>query len=300
MRVTQSMLSGNSLKSLQTSLARLDQLNTQVSTQKKITKPSDDPVTAMKGIVYRRSLSEVEQYQRNFSEAYNWVETSDSALDKAKLALDRIRELTVEVSNDTYDAQQRQAAGAEIKQLKEHLVEIANTKFNDQYLFNGTKTTTQPFNDDGTVSADGLSTGKVELELSKGVMIQVNIDVSSVFGASNSSGESVFDTIDRLTTQLDTDTTTGKDLTGFLSTLDTHISSNTTARAEIGARYNRIELMEARMAEQQVVASRIMSENEDVDFEKVVTELTTQETVHKAALSVASRIIQPTLMDYLR
>lgn len=295
MRVTQSMLSANSLKNLQASFSRLDTLNTQVSTQKKITKPSDDPVVAMKGIVYRRSLSEVEQYQRNFSEAYNWLENSDSALDKAKSALDRIRELTVEVSNDTYDTEQRAAASAEIEQLKEHLVEIANTQFNGQYLFNGTKTTTQPFNSDGTDT--GLSTGTVKLELSKGVMIQVNIDVTNVFGGG---ANSVFSTIDQLVAKLDDSGTSGEDLTGFLDTLDAHISANTTARAEIGARYNRIELMEERIAEQEVVASRIMSENEDIDFEKVVTELTMQETVHNAALSVASRIIQPTLMDYLR
>ncbi|WP_046174672.1 flagellar hook-associated protein FlgL [Domibacillus indicus] len=302
MRVTQSMLSGNSLKNLQSSLLRLDKLNTQVSTQKKITKPSDDPVVAMKGIVYRRSLSEVEQYQRNFSEAYNWIENSDSALDKAKLALDRIRELTVEVSNDTYDAEQRAAASAEINQLKEHLVGISNTKFNDQYLFNGTKTITQPFTSTGAINGT-LSTGKVEIELSNGVMVQVNTDVSSVFGDRNSiggTGESVFKTIDDLINTLEDDQKAGIDITSYLDKLDIHISANTTARAEIGARFNRIELMEARIAEQKIVSSRIMSENEDVDFEQVVTELTTQETVHKAALSVASRIIQPTLIDYLR
>ncbi|OES46050.1 flagellar hook-associated protein FlgL [Domibacillus iocasae] len=294
MRVTQTMLSANSLKNLQDSMLRMDKLNTQVSTQKKISKPSDDPVVAMKGIVYRRSLAEVEQFQRNFGEAYNWVENADSALDKAKLALDRVRELVVQTSNDTYDTEQRQAAKAEIEQLKEHLIEIANTKFGEKYLFNGTDTLDAPVSDTG-VPINPPNNEEVEIELSPGVYVQVNIPQSSAF--SNGTTD-VFTVVQNVINELDSGTST--DLSALLTEIDDQISSNTTARAQIGARFNRIELMEARMAEQKVVASRIMSENEDVDFEQVVTELTVQETVHKAALSVASRIIQPTLMDYLR
>ncbi|MGG3449214.1 flagellar hook-associated protein FlgL [Domibacillus aminovorans] len=293
MRVTQSMLSSNMMKNLTASLARLDTLNTQVGSQKKITRPSDDPVVAMKGMTYRRSLAEVEQYQRNFSEAYNWVENSDSALDKAKLALDRIRELVVQTSNDTYDSEQREAAKAEVAQLKEHLVEIANTKFGEKYLFNGSATATKPVSVTATGTTVSDNAGKMELELSKGVYIQVNISPGEAFS------EDLFSTVDEVVTALG-DGSTGAQLSGLLDKLDSRIADNSTARAKIGARFNRIELMESRMAEQAVIASRILSENEDVDFEKVVTELTVQETVHKAALSVGSRIIQPTLMDYLR
>lgn len=294
MRITQSMLSSNMMKNLTASMSRLDTLNTQVATQKKITKPSDDPVVAMKGIVYRRSLEEVEQFQRNFSEAYNWVENTDSALDKAKLAMDRIRELVVQTSNDTYDAEQREATKAEIVQLKEHLVEIANTKFGEKYLFNGTATTTKPVEATATGATVSANAGKMELELSKGVHIQVNISASEAFP------EAMFADIQKIIDTLEDDTTTGSDLSGLLEDLDVHMADNSTARAKIGARFNRIELMEARAAEQKVVASRILSENEDVDFEQVVTDLTVQETVHKAALSVGARIIQPSLMDYLR
>ena len=294
MRVTQSMLSSNMMNNLTSSLSRLDKLNTQVATQKKITKPSDDPVVAMKGMVYRRSLEEVEQFQRNFSEAYNWVENTDSALDKAKLAMDRIRELVVQTSNDTYDAEQRESTKAEVVQLKEHLLEIANTKFGEKYLFNGTATTTKPVEGTETGAAVSTNAGKVELELSKGVHIQVNITAQEAFPAG------LFEDIEKIINTLEDDTKTGADLSGLLDELDVHLADNSTARAKIGARFNRIELMEARASEQKVIASRILSENEDVDFEQVVTDLTVQETVHKAALSVGARIIQPSLMDFLR
>jgi flagellar hook-associated protein 3 FlgL len=295
MRVTQSMLSSNMLSNLQSSLTRLDKLNTQVATQKKITKPSDDPVVAMKGITYRRNLAEVEQFQRNFGEAYNWVENSDAALDKAKLSLDRVRELVVQTANDTYDSEQRQSAKAEIEQLKEHLIEIANTKFGDKYLFNGTDTLNEPVTGAAAAPTVNDNQGEVKIELSPGVYVQVNIKQSAGFSHGTTN---VFGVVQKVIDKLNTGTST--DLSAVLKDLDDQISANTNARAQIGARFNRIELMEARMSEQEVISSRIMSENEDADFEKVVTELTVQETVHKAALSVGSRIIQPTLMDFLR
>ncbi|MCI2253004.1 flagellar hook-associated protein FlgL [Domibacillus sp. PGB-M46] len=292
MRVTQSMLTGNMMKNLTSSMNRLDTLNTQVATQKKISRPSDDPVVAMKGMNYRRSLQEVEQFQRNFSEAYNWVENSDETLDKAKLAMDRVRELLVQTSNDTYDAEQRQSAKAEVDQLKEHLIELANTKFGEKYLFNGTNTLEQPVDEEGTVAA--TNKGKVKIELSEGVYIQVNVDAGSAFS------QALFDDMDAISKAMADPATTGEQLSAFLTNIDSRITENTTARAEIGARFNRIELMQSRLSEQEVVASRILSDNEDVDFEKVVTELTAQETVHRAALSVGARIIQPSLMDFLR
>ncbi|WNS81298.1 flagellar hook-associated protein FlgL [Domibacillus sp. DTU_2020_1001157_1_SI_ALB_TIR_016] len=296
MRVTQSMLSSNMMKNLTSSLNRLDKLNTQVSTQKKIDRPSDDPVVAMKGITYRRTLLEVEQYQRNFGEAYNWVENSDTSLDKASQALQRMRELLVQTSSDTYDAEQRKAAKEEIDQLKEHLVEIANTKFGDKYLFNGTNTVSKPVDLSADPPAYPVNDDPVELELSKGVYIQVNISGKTLFS------EDMFAKIDEIAQELDKDasSTSGEALSGLLKDLDTHMATITDERAKLGAKYNRVELMEARIGEQEVIANRILSENEDVDFERVVTDLTVQETVHNAALSVGARIIQPTLMDFLR
>ncbi|HZG71726.1 MAG TPA: flagellar hook-associated protein FlgL [Chondromyces sp.] len=291
MRVTQSMLSNNMLTNLSNSYERLGKLQDQMSSQKKITRPSDDPVVAMKGMTYRRNLMEVEQYKRNFSEAYNWVENSDSALDQATSALQRIRELTVQASNDTYEEGQREAIAKEVEQLKEHLVQIANTKFGDKYLFNGTDTMNAPVGENGsTVSANS---NPVKLELSKGIYVQVNADPGAVFS------QELFDGLNELISTLNGESNE-KEIGDFLEDVDGYMENITNERATMGARLNRIELMESRVMDQEIIATRIMSENEDVDMEKVIIELTTQESVHRAALSVGSRIIQPTLMDFLR
>lgn len=86
----------------------------------------------------------------------------------------------------------------------------------------------------------------------------------------------------------------------FLGKIDANIDKFLAARAQVGAKQNRVELMEDRLSQQEVFSSRILSDNEDIDIEKAIMELTTQESVHRAALSVGSRIIQPTLVDFLR
>ncbi|MFK2826311.1 flagellar hook-associated protein FlgL [Bacillus sp. B190/17] len=293
MRVTQSMLSNNMLTNLSSSYDRLGKLQDQMTTQKKITRPSDDPVVAMKGMTYRTNLMEVEQYKRNFGEAYNWIENTDSALDKATSALQRIRELTVQASNDTYEGTQREAVMQEVSQLKEHLVQIANTKFGDKYLFNGTDTLNPPVKDNGVTLEVSNNSNPVNLELSKGVYIQVNANPQKAFT------KGLFEDLDGLIASLK-DGGSGTKIGDFLGKIDGHKDAITYERANIGARLNRIELMEDRVMEQEVIASRVMSENEDVDMERLITDLKTQESVHRAALSVGARIIQPTLMDFLR
>ena len=167
MRVTDGMIASNVMFNINQSYGRLDRLFEQIQTQKKISRPSDDPVVAMKGMFYRTNVVEIEQFKRNFSEAHNWIETTDSAIGEATKVMERVRELTVQASNETYDEGQLQAIAEEISQLKDHLKSIANSKVGDKYIFNGTNTLNPPITDE---MADGdieFGTKNVEFELAK-------------------------------------------------------------------------------------------------------------------------------------
>ena len=86
-----------------------------------------------------------------------------------------------------------------------------------------------------------------------------------------------------------------KPMDDFIGMIDTNMDAVLTQRADIGARQNRVEMMENRLDSQEINAIKQMSENEDIDYEKVITEMITQESIHRAALSVGARIIQPSL-----
>ncbi|MBM7551433.1 flagellar hook-associated protein FlgL [Thalassobacillus pellis] len=291
MRVTQSMLTNNMLRNLSDSYARMGKYQEQLATGKKISRPSDDPVVAMKGMNYRTQLTEVEQFKRNLGEMHNWMDNSDAALDKATQAMQRVRELTIQSSNDTYSDEQRGNIAKEIAQLKEHIVDIANTKVNNKYIFNGSDTLNPPVNLESN-PAVSENQEAVNIEISKGVLLKANINPTNVFS------ENLFNDLNALQTALEEG---GEDaLDRMVETVDSHINNIINERADLGARMNRVDLVEDRLAQQEVTATRILSENEDADIEKVITNLKTQESVHRAALGVGARIIQPTLMDFLR
>ena len=147
MRVTQGMLSNNSVRYLSSSYNRLSELNDQMTSGKKISKPSDDPVVAMNGMRYRSQVKEITQFKRNLNEGFSWLDNADSALNETGEALQRIRELTVQASNDSYESSERVKIADEIESLQEHLLSLADTKVGDTYIFSGTDTDKTPINE---------------------------------------------------------------------------------------------------------------------------------------------------------
>ncbi len=310
MRVTQAMLSNNTLRHMSNSYQRLGNLQDQLATGKKISRASQDPVVAMNGMRYRTQVTEVEQFKRNLSETYNWLDTADASLDKVTQAMQRLNELAVQASNGTYDSSQRENIRMEVTQIREHLVSLANTQANNKYIFNGTDTINPPV-DEGAVKeafeealatgeippleeAVSTNSGNIEFELLKGTKVPVNVNPKNVFS------EQFFSDIISLEKTLNDPNSTQEDVSSFINVIGGHIDNIVNERAELGARLNRVEMIESRVNEQEVIAKRILSNNEDVDVEKVIIELRSQELVHQAALSSGARIIQPTLLDFLR
>ncbi|HLR72902.1 MAG TPA: flagellar hook-associated protein FlgL, partial [Pseudogracilibacillus sp.] len=176
MRVTQSMLQNNMLNNLFKSQSNMDKYLKQITTGKKINRPSDDPVIAMKGINYRTEVTEAEQYTRNATEVWNWFDHSDDVLGKSTKAMQRMEELANQAANGTNTQDELNSIKKEVEQLKEQMIEMANTQVNGKYIFNGTDTD-KPLikkekNDNGEVEIE-FNTGDgreemVEIEVSKG------------------------------------------------------------------------------------------------------------------------------------
>ncbi|CEG30215.1 flagellar hook-associated protein FlgL [Peribacillus simplex] len=292
MRVTQSMLTNNMLSNLSSSYEKMSKLQEQVSSQKKFSKPSDNPVAAMMGMGYRTNLNQIGQYQSNIAEATNWIDSTDDAITESVSAMQRIRELTVQGSNGTYEGEQLKTITEEIKQLKEHLITLGDTQIGGKYIFNGQDTNVRPSSVKDGNGDTVYGTGDINLEVFSGISLKINTDGSKIFGDALAAGGSIDQTIEALEN--------GGDVTGTLEGLDATINTFLGMQAQVGARQNRIELMTDRLKQQEVFATEILSKNEDVDIEKAIMDLTTQESVHSAALSIGAKIMQPSLLDFLR
>ncbi|GGH76708.1 flagellar hook-associated protein 3 FlgL [Pullulanibacillus pueri] len=293
MRITQSMLSQDFLRQLNNSTNNLATLQQQLTTGKKITKPSQDPVIATLGIGYRSDVNHVDQYSRNMDTVHQWMDSSDSALDETNDVLQRLNELTTEASNDTYTADQRANIEKEVGQLKNQLVTIANTQVAGKYIFNGTNTSTKPVNDDGTLNYDPDKMSDVNITVNNGIQIKANVNPNDVFS------QKLFDDIDQLQDALKDSNSKGADISKYISVIQGHMDNVTSAQADLGARENRVDLIDNRLSNQKEITENIMSKNEDADFETTLIDFQTQQTIHNAALAVGSKIMQPTLVDFL-
>jgi len=304
MRVSQGMISNNMLKNISGSYGNFSKYMNQLSTGKKITRPSDDPVVAMKGMGYRSQLSNIEQYERNMGEVNNWLDNADEAMGEVTLILHRINDLTLQASNGTNDDDDRANVAKEVDQLLDQLVNLANTRVNDKYMFNGTNTTgvdrdtgemAPPYSRDGDSFTVSGNEEDVLIEISAGVRFKVNTDPQAVFS------EELFNDIQALINDLNNEEVDDGDLeTNHLANIEKHLNNTLQERAEIGARQNRVELIENRLANQRVNAEAMMSDNEDVDTAEVIMNLTMQEAIHRASLSAGARVLQPSLLDFLR
>ncbi|WNF22616.1 flagellar hook-associated protein FlgL [Mesobacillus jeotgali] len=296
MRITQSMLSSNSLRNLSESYRQMGQYQNQLATGKKINKPSDDPVGAVKGMFYRSNLTEVEQYKRNLSELYLWMENSEAGIEQANNGLQRVRELVIQGKNGSLSPTDRAAVAREIEQIKNDLVQVANTKVSGRYIFHGTDTENPPAQPGNPPTAAGnLANAEIKnynIEVSRGVTLRANVDPGKMFN------DELFKAVHDVQVALESDNP--KELDGLLNTLDSVMDRISSERSELGARYNRLEMIDDRISQQEIMASRVLSDTEDADIERVITDLKTQESVHRAALGVGARILQPSLLDFLR
>lgn len=314
-RVTQSMLTSNMLRNLNNSFNKMSKSQEQITAGTKITRPSDDPVVAVRGMFYRREVDKIEQFGRNMDEMKDWLDTSDDALGQAGEAMLRVKDLVIQASNDTLTKDDRQKIKTEIDQIREHLQDLGNTKIGDQYIFSGTNTNTPLFVSDGgginpklrepsTSSTPGTSLlgaeGTIKVEVYSGIQLQVNTPGVKVFGAIDDLMQNISKTLE---------TGTGAEIGGLLGGVvstttydnisDVH-SFILEEQAIVGARQNRIDLMESRLSLRELDVKRQQSLVEDVDYAKTISDMTVQESIHQAALSVGAKIIQQTLVDFIR
>ncbi len=308
MRVTQSMLSNNMLRNLNTNYGKMSKLQDQLNSGSKITRPSDDPVIAVRGMDHRTQLAKNEQYSRNMNDVHSWLDTTDEALDQVGNALHRIQELVTQAANDTNTTEERASITVELKQLQLQIRDIANSKVGGDFIFSGTNTNSPLFpadkaNGTGTTAmADPATTPgltkDIQMDVADGIQLKVNTNGHPLFAGID---EMLANVANKLTTLDANGNTVGGDVIGAeLSNVQSQLGKVLAARAEVGANQNRAELMQQRLEIQNVNIQKQMSLNEDVDYSKAITEMTTAESIHQASLSVGAKIIQQTLVDFIR
>ncbi|AIQ65886.1 flagellar hook protein [Paenibacillus stellifer] len=295
MRVTGAMQNMQLVNNLQRINEGMTKAQNQLATGQKITKPSDDPIGVGYQMRYDTDLARSDEFLNNAQTGSEILKTMDALMQQASDVMKRARTLTLQAANGTYDAEQRKVISAEIKQLKEQLVTIGNSTYNGRYLFNGQKTDQAPYTVAGA-AGESTDPGTFSLYVSPAVKVPVSLTGEDIFGKAGT--DNAFKVLDDLATALDSNDTTA--ISASLGKIDTVADGFSLGWAEIGARMNRFELMENRITSEQTNLKEMRANVADVDVPTVITDLKMKEVVLQSALSTGARIMQTSLLDFLR
>jgi len=175
-RISSQQIFSGGISRLQDLNSSLNQTQEQISTGKRVNKPSDDPVAAARILKLDQELSRIETYQRNAGLAENRLQQEESTLAGSVDIIQRVRELTVQAGNGSLSANDRKSISSEIKERLGQLAQTANTRdASGEYLFSGFQGTTAAFAKDASGSwVYQGDEGQRVLEIDDGVTVPIS------------------------------------------------------------------------------------------------------------------------------
>lgn len=330
MRITNGMLVNNMMSNLNTNLIRMSKYNDQGATGRKFNKPSDDPIGMSKSLKLYTDISKVEQYERNLRDANSWMHSTENALIELNEILQRTRELSVDMANGTKTVEDTKNAAEEIKQLRDQVIKLANSRHAGRSIFTGFKTDQDLLNPDGTykinVKKEDVSVYNVGISESMDVNIVgmkifgVGADYTAGFGFDSEESKidipgpppvsdkksSVIAMFDKLINYMGMESGgmpadfDQSKISEMLGDIDKVHENSLAVRAEIGAKTNRLDMTEKRLSSEELNFTSVLSKNEDVDYAELIMKAKLSENIYNASLAIGSKVIQPTLLDFLR
>lgn len=325
MRVGENTTLNTVRDSLARSRLRMNELQKQNATLKRVNAPSDDPVGNTKLMSIRNESLDNEQFERNASLAKTFLNYTDSSLEEVTNLLGRAKELALgQASSAANGAESRLMVAEEVRNIISEVNAIANRRLGDRHIFAGYKTHTQPFDEKLAYQGDE---GKIMVEVQKDVFVGMNIPGKEIFlgapqpapftkaeaaaegepGAqpelairptSKVSGEDMFRTLEALRVGLMTNDV--DQIRATLEPLDRISNRVITTRAQVGARTAGIDSALANMGKKNVFNAELQSGIEDADVIQVVSDMAREESVLRASLQASNKLIQPTLLEFLR
>lgn len=143
MRITNKIMQRNNLSNINTNKVYQDKLSTQMSTQKKVNRPSDDPVVSIRALRLRSNVTEVTQYySKNIPDAESWLNVTEDALKNLTEIITSMIKQSTKGSNGDLKAEDRQIILEQLKALGEEVYSTGDADYAGRYVFTGYRTDT--------------------------------------------------------------------------------------------------------------------------------------------------------------
>lgn len=324
MRITNSSMIRSHMYDTQNNLTNMSKINQQISTGKVINTVSDDPHKAIRIMNMNNEIKYTEKYNSNIDETVGWMNTTDGALESTGNLLNEIKETILKVGNGTYSQNEMKSLNADINEKIKQLADTLNSTYGGKYLFAGTNVDDAPItvieNPDGTVKLEFSkdkngqtipNTDDLKADISSGINIDYNISVGEILNIKDGNGNTVnlLDEINNLSTLMN-DIANGDEQTaakaketllndtkGKIDTLFDHVVNE---RTSLGVRVSTAEKIKELNDEDILNIQDVLSKTQDTDVVEKFIELKSAEMIYQASIQVGAKLIQPTILDYIR
>ena len=302
MRVTNQIITRNSQARLQSGLQGIDRLREDISSGIRVRKMSDDPTSAGEVVRVGSSMRAITQFRRNIDIGLSRAATEETALNQVTDGLTRAVELGIAQSSATANAQTRSLVKSEVDSLIAYAVNLANTRFGDDYVFGGTRSGEAPLRVPPT-STDGftnLLNGVTPVDPSGAIQLEIG---DNIFATPNHNATDVFLTTDALESLRALSTALG---TNNVAAIQAATDRVTAASGQVqnmlgtqGARINEMESARTNLDGLELTLKAFRADLRDTEVDKAIAELVGKQTLYQAAMSATSRILGLSLANYL-
>lgn len=322
-RMTTSMMAGTTLATIQRNFNRLADVNKQLSSGKRMSFASDDPASSVSSMRLRKELAATEQFKRNISDANSWLATSDAAMQSVADRYTEARTLLINSIDGALGDKSQGALAAQLRKIAESIMSQANSTYLGRTVFAGNSDKGLVFktgqNADGdtlflAAEKDEITAKSVDRRIDADTTVQANVDGNELFGTGTikwdgntlktDNNPSVMNLLIAAAQILESPAGPAGEnrqkIESIQKELGERFAKLQEAQSAVGARHKQVlEAQNSVVFDLQQVKGQI-SDVEDIDIQKVTIDMSLASMAYQASLSSTQRVVQPTLLDYLR
>jgi flagellar hook-associated protein 3 FlgL len=275
-----------------------------IASQKRINRPSDDPLGMGKVLDYRQTLSSIEQYETNIQSGQERLEITEITLDLVDELLQGVRAIAMSEAGGTTES--RQLTAEEVKNLFDQVLDLANSKLNGNYMFSGYQTRTAPFSRDDTLATSfdqftvtyNGDAGGARFIVGHDTEITIDTDGRPLFQNAGAGGINIFDAMRDLIVALESDDTAV--ISAQADLIDHGRKQINNVRAANSPVLYQLETSENHWQNYKPKIQELLGREEEVDVTQAVVELQNIELAYQTTLATTARITQQGLIDFLQ
>lgn len=333
MRITNRMITSKYVRSLNQISSDLNRLNNKVTSGRAFTKASENTSAAIRAYQLRRDMSKSEGFMTNIQHAETTLRNSESSIMHIQELVQNAQTKIIQGVNGTQSESERKIIATELRNIQDQMLQTLNGSSSDMYYFGGTNTTDKPFTldsatgklryngnllDDPALDPAALLADSRFVDIGLNVRVDASgtIDNTSVFkysipglqitgyGEELVNGEpmsaNIYDLIGRMATELEKGSTYDKDMAdALLGKIQQTSPKVVHALTDVGAKTSYLEFITDRLEAKEFNDQERQMELEAADPAETIIYFKSQEAAYNAALQMGTKIIQPSIFDYM-